>query len=339
MCTSLRLKAQDGSVVVGRTMEFPTLMDADLVVMPRGLTLSSYAPEGRTGKTWTTKYGAVGIDAFPDAEPTGYYAWTDGLNEKGLYAGLQYHPGTAVFSDPAGVPDDRLMSAIHLAVLALTTCADVAEVRQTLTEVTVWPFVLAAMQMAPPCHFTFHDAAGNCIAVEWDAGAMKVFDNPLGVFTNSPELPWHLTNLRNYVGLSPDNPETVSVGGVELSAFGVGQGMRGLPGDNGSPSRFVRAAAYVATAPTHPDALTAQGEMLHIMNNFDIPEGFSGSPHGDDITWWTSIANLSDLTYSVRTAADSTYRQVSLSALDFTASAATSHPLPKNQEFAPFPGL
>ena len=223
MCTSLQLKAKDGSVVVGRTMEFPTLMDARLVVLPRGLELHSYAPDNKQGVTWTTKYGAVGIDAFPNIEPTGYYAWTDGMNEKGLYVALQYHPGTAVFSSPDGVADDKLMSAIHLSTLVLSTCANVAEVRAKLAEVVVWPYVLGPMGMAPPCHFVFHDASGGCIAVEWDAGEMKIYDNPFGVFTNSPEFTWHTTNLRNYTHLSPDNPAVLTVAGQKLAPFGVGR--------------------------------------------------------------------------------------------------------------------
>ena len=285
MCTSLQLKAKDGSVVVGRTMEFPTLMDARLVVLPRGLELHSYAPDNKQGVTWTTKYGAVGIDAFPNIEPTGYYAWTDGMNEKGLYVALQYHPGTAVFSSPDGVADDTLMSAIHLSTLVLSTCANFAEVRAKLAEVVVWPYVLGPMGMAPPCHFVFHDASGGCIAVEWDAGEMKIYDNPFGVFTNSPEFTWHTTNLRNYTHLSPDNPAVLTVAGQKLAPFGVGQGMQGLPGDNSSPSRFVRAATYVATAPEQADAAAAQ----RIVEGADRPNG------GYCVDIWHHVRGANDL--------------------------------------------
>jgi choloylglycine hydrolase len=132
------------------------------------------------------------------------------------------------------------------------------------------------------------------------------------------------------------------VAGQKLAPFGVGQGMQGLPGDNSSPSRFVRAAVYVATAPQQADAAAAQHEVFHMMNNFDIPDGFSASGEGvgiDDVTYWTTISNLADLTYNVRTVTDSSYRKVALADLDFDASAAKSVDLPANPEFAPFPGL
>ena len=79
-----------------------------------------------------------------------------------------------------------------------------------------------------------------------------------------------------------------------------------------------------------------------MMNNFDIPDGFSASGEGvgiDDVTYWTTISNLADLTYNVRTVTDSSYRKVALADLDFEASAAKSVDLPANPEFAPFPGL
>jgi penicillin V acylase-like amidase (Ntn superfamily) len=34
---------------------------------------------------------------------------------------------------------------------------------------------------------------------------MVIFDNPIGVATNSPHLDWHLLNLRNYLTLQVEN--------------------------------------------------------------------------------------------------------------------------------------
>ena len=61
MCTSFQLTATDGSVCVARTMEFPDMLGARLTVLPRGLQLTSTAPDG-PGVTWTTRYGTVGMD-------------------------------------------------------------------------------------------------------------------------------------------------------------------------------------------------------------------------------------------------------------------------------------
>ncbi len=157
---------------------------------------------------------------------------------------------------------------------------------------------------APPAHLVVHDATGASAVVEWRDGRMEVVDNPIGVACNWPHLDWHLTNLRNYVNLSLTNPSPISIEGVELSAMGQGPGMFGLPGDSSSPARFVRAAAF--TSALRPVATGAELETtaLHILNNFDIPWGFvreDDDPKNDDHTLWSTIANLNDQRYVLRT--------------------------------------
>ncbi len=57
------------------------------------------------------------------------------------------------------------------------------------------------MGMVPPLHFLLHDATAS-VTIEFHADGVRVLDNPIGVGTNSPYRDWHLTNLRNYVGIS-----------------------------------------------------------------------------------------------------------------------------------------
>ena len=40
---------------------------------------------------------------------------------------------------------------------------------------------------------------------EYVDGELNVHDNPLGVITNAPTFDWHLTNLKGYVNLSPQD--------------------------------------------------------------------------------------------------------------------------------------
>ena len=87
-------------------------------------------------------------------------------------------------------------------------------------------------------------------------GKLKIFDNPLGVMTNSPAFDWHMTNLRNYIALNPRNVPPVKIEGETFRALGQGSGMLWLPGDFSPPSRFVRAAVFSATA--IPEKVTAE---------------------------------------------------------------------------------
>lgn len=85
MCTNFKHRpAQDGSVVVGRTMEFPKGIPWLLSVLPKGETLTSIHPGGRS---WTSSHGIVGIAAVSGQ------ALADEMNDAGVSGHLLYLPG------------------------------------------------------------------------------------------------------------------------------------------------------------------------------------------------------------------------------------------------------
>ncbi len=334
MCTSLRIRSIDGTSIVGRTMEFPSLLDASLSVIPRGISLSSATSSGAPGATWTSVHGVVGVNAFPTMSVEGPIGMTDGLNEKGMYGGLLYMPGFCDYGDASATPANEQVIATHLIAFILSTCATVVEASQALGTIRVvnWDGSPVSLDV----HFRFDDASGAGIVVEWQSGAMTIHDNPIGVMTNAPYFDWHTTNLRNYINLEPANPKGVTINGVDLTPFGVGEGMRGLPGDATPPGRFVRAAAYVATVKPSADGAAAEHAMLHMINNFDLVPGFakpSAATQETDETLWSTISNLIDVTYSLRTQGDVTFRKLTLADVDFTGSEVTTYPLPGSASF------
>ena len=91
-CTGITLKAKDGAVVFGRTMEWGSFdLNSRLVIVPRGYKFTSLLDDHKPGLTWIGKYGVAGIDAV------GKDVVVDGMNEKGLQVGLFYHPGTSQY--------------------------------------------------------------------------------------------------------------------------------------------------------------------------------------------------------------------------------------------------
>ncbi|WP_375385900.1 linear amide C-N hydrolase [uncultured Microbacterium sp.] len=300
MCTSFQLRAVDGSVAVARTMEFPDMLGAKLTVIPRGLTLTSSAPSG-PGATWTTRYGVVGMDAIGTPQ-----LLTDGMNEAGLYAGALYMPDFASYEEPGDDPT-RDLEVLDAVVYALSTCATVAEVFAAFTQVVVWGASNPLVNGVPPLHIVLHDATGASGVIEFEHGAQQHRDNPLGVATNAPYLAWHHENVRNWMPrLSAANPAPVTINGVEFAPLAQGQGFVGLPGDSGSPGRYLRATAYVMTLKPAQDADSLEQLSLHAINNFDIPVGMMSGVGGtgleqDDQTKWSSIASLTARRYIVRT--------------------------------------
>ncbi len=316
MCTSFRVKATDGTVVAGRTMEFPNDMGTRITALPIGYQGTGIGVDDRPGKTWTAEYGFVGMDVFGHTD-----MFTDGMNQAGLYAGLLYMPGFCDYTPADGADPESLMSIVNVVAYLLGTCGTVAEATAAMGSTTVWPYVFGPFGFAPPAHIVLHDAGGASAVVEWVDGRMVVTDNPIGVACNWPHMDWHLTNLRNYVNLSVENPSPISIEGVELSMMGQGPGMLGLPGDSSSPARFVRAAAM--TAALRPVATGAELELtaLHILNNFDIPWGFiraDDKPEDDDHTLWSTIANLTDRRYVLRTYDNPVPQAIELSDVDFS---------------------
>jgi len=317
MCTCLRTKATNGAVVVGRTMEFAVPLGSQVCVLPRGFQGRSRGPAGE-GKQWTARHGVVGVSAFGDVQTL-----ADGMNETGLYAGDLYLPGFTEYASPEGRDPATLLAPTDLVGFVLGTCATVAEARTAMRTVAVWPEVVKAMGFSPPLHLVLHDASGDAAVLEWRDGEMVEFDNPIGVTTNSPHFDWHYLNLRNYMTLSPKNPTEIKIEGVALSPLGQGVGLSGLPGDTSPPSRFVRATAFVASLMPIADGPAAEKMVLHVMNNFDIPEGSVRTSDGSSVerTYWTSVSNLRDLHYVIRSFEDPTPRLIDLASTDFSAGA------------------
>jgi choloylglycine hydrolase len=319
-CTGIRLIAADGTVVHARTLEFAVDIHSDVIVSPRGFERTGLTPDDKEGLTWKAKYASVG------ANGVGLPVIIDGLNEAGLAAGLFYFPTTAGYMAYEPADAAKTIAPWQLASWVLDNFASVAEVRANIGSVVVAPTVLKQWGFTPPVHMVVHDASGKSITVEYFGGALNVYDNPLGIITNSPGFDWQMTNLRNYVNFSLDNRPPVQLGPVKLEPFSQGSGMLGLPGDFTPPSRFVRAAAFsqsVLEPKTGEDAvLTA----FHILNNFDIPKGSARDPekdeHGNilaDYTLWTSANDLKAKRFYFRTYEDSRIRMVDLMKMDLDA--------------------
>ena len=295
MCTGISLRSADGGVVAARTVEW-ALSDAhhDRVgVFGRGRQATAQTPTGLDGLQWTGRYGFVSLTAY--GQPYG----PDGMNEAGLYVGVYYFPGCfapAPF-DPA--QRHRTASVGDFMQWMLSSFATVAEVRDHLDEVRVVDVVDPRFGGAAlPFHWKVADPSGAAIVIEiTDGGRVSVFDALLGVIANSPTYDWHLTNLRNYIGLSAAPSSPLTIEGLRLAPFGGGSGLVGLPGDYSPPSRFVRAAALTALARPLATSTEAVFEAFRILDSFNITVGAT-APAGhqaSDIVSATQVTTACDL--------------------------------------------
>ncbi len=327
-CTGITLTAKDGSVIHARTLEFEVDMGSNVLVVPRGYKRQGMTPEGKNGKKWTSKYASIG------ANGAGVPWIFDGFNEKGLSMGLFYHPTTAVYMPYKKSDAKNTIAVWELGSYILENFATTAEVKKDIKNLVVPDIIFEAWGFSPPVHFIVTDAKGKSIVIEYLKGKLSVFDNPLGVITNSPSFDWHMTNLRNYPNLGAVQPKTRSIGGVELKPFGLGAGLTGMPGDFTPPARFVRAVAFSKSSIPAKNGRESVIQAFHILNNFDIPKGSAREAHKDkhgnimaDFTTWTSASDLKAKKFYFRVYNNSQIKMVDLNKMDLNAKKIVTIPM------------
>ena len=216
-----------------------------------------------------------------------------------------------------------------MATYLLTTCASVDEARAALTDGSVY---VSDAEFTPfgqilPVHYYVTDASGAVLIAEYVGGKLQLHDDPFGI----------LTNLLNFVNLSPVNVPNSEIDGRRIEGFGQGSGALGLPGDFTPPSRFVRAALFSHWST--PGATAAETVLagFHVLNTFDIFAGAiransanlpaSGEAFLDsktpqivntDTTEWTLAHDRTNLRTYMRTYESLAIEMIDLKQIDFS---------------------
>lgn len=322
-CTGITLRTTKGNTVTARTIEWAASdMNSLYVVVPRGYTSQSMTPDGATGMRFKTKYGYVGLAV----EQSDFV--TEGLNEKGLSAGLFYFPEYGEYEPYSKENASRSMADLQLVSYILGTCATVDEVKEAVSGIKIHPIDPRASTI----HWRFTEESGRQIVLEIIDQKCIFYENELGVLTNSPSLDWHLTNLNNYINLNSGKISERQLGRLDMKAIGGGTGLLGLPGDFTPPSRFIRAAFFQCSAPVKENTDDTVIQAFHILNNFDIPVGSQYAPGEQQpeipsATQYTAASDLTGRKIYWRTMHNSNIRCIDLSAIDFSKAKFVCRPL------------
>ncbi len=315
-CTEVLIKAKDASVVNVRSMEFEVDLKSALNVQPRGELFTSITPDSTPGLQWTNKYGYVYMNAM------GYPVTLDGLNEAGLSFGGLYLPGYTIYQDVPVGENSKALWNLDFGSWVLGNFSTTQEVENALGSVYVCQDTHIGVS---PLHFNITDASGSSIIIEYTANGVMVYDNKVGVLTNSPPYDWHMANIRNYLNLSPANPDSISFNGDWFSPIGQGAGLVGLPGDWSPPSRFIKCVLSSRYSQTPINSTEAVNLALHIINGVDIPKGVSAiSSNGKaeyDHTQWIVVRDLTNRKYMFRTYDDLQVKSVDLKQLNLSKGA------------------
>lgn len=221
-CTDFKLIAKDNTVLISRSMEFAHDLKSNLRTSPRGRTFNTTTPNNKPGLSWKAKYGYVFVDGF-DID-----ASFDGMNEAGLTFEYLYLPDETHYQSIPSGKDSQTIPYSLFGDWVLSNFKTIDEVKEALEHVYVSNQVIPQLgDIILPAHAAIHDASGKGIVVEFYNEKINVFDN-IGVMTNSPKYDWQVTNVRNYINLSPDTAPTAKVKGMSFAALGQGSGAVGL---------------------------------------------------------------------------------------------------------------
>lgn len=327
-CTGIALTAKDGSYIQSRTIEWAAgALKSEYVFIPRGHRFTALTPSGENGLKFEAKYGVVGLSVVQKE----FIA--EGMNEAGLSAGLFFFPGYGGYQAYNAKENARTLTDLQLVTWVLARFATIDEV---IAAVSAGQVKIVGLDEHSVVHWRLGEPSGRQVVLEIVGGVPHFFENKVGVLANSPGFEWHLTNLNNYVHLTPGGAGPSQLGDLSLKAFGANGGFLGLPGDMTPPSRFVRAAFLRNTAPQKNTAWETVQQSFLLMNNFDVPIGImhpaGETPDIPSATQWTSAVDHNNLRIYYKTAYNSTIRAIDLKKIDFSAVKYQSFPLDKEPQ-------
>ena len=267
MCTAFGIF--DNSSLFGRTLDLHCSYGEGVVVTPRNFPLNFLYE-----KNPSAHYAIVGAAIIKDNVPL-YY---DGVNEWGLCAAGLNFPHSARYKKPSA--EMKNIASFELIPYILSTCKNVREAKRALSKINITADSFGENLSATPLHWIIADKGGAIVAEPVDSG-LVIYDDPFCVLANEPPFPYHLYNVRGYMGLSPNEPKNTLAPRAELSPYSNGTGAMGLPGDFSSPSRFVRAIF------TKSHCKSQNGDdvcrFFHIANTLSVPSGCVINADGEDV--------------------------------------------------------
>ncbi|MBN7774132.1 choloylglycine hydrolase family protein [Clostridium aminobutyricum] len=294
MCTAITLQSQQQETFFGRTMDFSYDIDPHLYIVPKDYVWDNIL----NMKQIRNNYSFIGIGQQLD----GLLSFFDGVNEKGFAAAALYFAGYAKYDALHADPTIEQIASFDFLHYILGKCASTKDLNRVVKNLSITGLPDPVTQTVAPLHWIAVDRESKCVVIEQTERGLEILDNPIGVMANSPDFQWHMTNLRNYVEVSPKQVSETAWGSVPLKPFGQGGGTVPLPGGYTAPERFVRTAYLKTHVPVPYDGTDAVVSCFHIMDSVSIPEGAVITDRNTyDYTKYTAFMNTNTCEYFFKT--------------------------------------
>lgn len=309
MCTCINFKTKDN--YFGRNLDLEYRFNESVVITPR-----NYEFKLKNGKTIKTKSAIIGMSTVIDNYPL----YAEATNEYGLSIAGLYFPENACF-----FPEDNTklnLTPYELIPYFLGLYKTVAEIRELLLNLNITNIPFKDNLPITDLHWMISDAK-ECIVLEQTKDGLKIYENEYGVLTNNPPFDYHLTNINNYINLTPNYGENRFSNKSSLKPFGVGFGSIGLPGDNSPAGRFVRATFNKLNSVCDDDEISSITNFFHILDSVSMIKGTTITKENKyDITTYSCCINTTKCIYYYKT-----YTNNQITAIKMTESEKTKQEL------------
>lgn len=276
MCTAVSVTA--GEHYFGRNLDYEITFGEKICITPRNFTF-----EFSNGGKLTNHYAIIGV-AVNESMPL----YFDAVNEKGLcMAGLNF-PHNAHYFKPAQGKDN--IASFEFIPWILSQCANIENARKILGNINITDTSFSVEMQPSPLHWIIADRAES-IVVEQTKDGVKIFENPIGILTNSPSFDIQFFNLNNYLNLSNEEPENKFSDKIKLTPYSRGMGAMGLPGDNSSMSRFVRAGFIKLNSDFSGEENDKVNQLFHILYSVHQQKGCVKVNGKNEITNYSVCVN------------------------------------------------
>lgn len=291
MCSGIRFTDDKDNMYFARNLDWTVGYGQKVVVTPRG-----YERPYAFGAVSDHAYAAIGPGIVVDGAPL----YFDCGNECGLaIAGLNF-PGYAKYED-APVEGKVNLAAYEFPLWVASNFSTVDEVEAALPDVAIVAKPVNDELPVALLHYLIGDRERS-VVVEYMADGMHVHHDDIDVLTNQPAFGWHVEHLRSYMNLSPEYVASVKWGSQEITPYGGGGQLVGLPGSSYSPDRFVRVAFLNSHYPQKSGEADNVSRMFHTLAGVAMIEGQQRVEDGDfEKTLYTGGISMATKTYYMST--------------------------------------
>lgn len=316
MCTAITFKTTDH--YFGRNLDYEHGFGEKIIITPR-----YYPFHFRNGDILRKHYAMIGMAV----EANNYPLYFDATNEMGLsIAGLNFPDNAQYFQ-----PEDNVtcITSFELIPWFLCQCASVQECRTMCQSLRIVDTPFDESYPPTPLHWIIADR-NESIVIESVKQGLQIYENPYGVLTNNPSFPYHLYNLANYMNVTAQEPVNNFAPEITINAYSRGMGGMGLPGDNSSTSRFIRAAFTKLNSKCETDEHASVIQFFHILNTVCQVNGCTTVGSQYEKTLYSSCCNTEKGIYYYTTYENPQITAVSMYAAELNCNNLISVPLNRN---------